>query len=133
MEKKVKSPIPFKMAKEMAQAFRKNQKLGTKAVWFPAQQIIDMAEALKREDADGLRIYFARYTKDIIENYNQNAGEDSRIDIKDADKNTIIFVSTRKENGKPRTDYFEDLYPFEPENRGELCPDNCPDSELLED
>lgn len=127
-------PLPF--AKEMAKTFRKNQvrtNNDTKSIWFPAEQIIAIANALEKEKADGIRIYFGQYTDDVIKKLNEIPGAE-KIPEDYAGKNTVIFVSTREEKGVKKTDYFSDMkHPMVPENRGELCPNDCPDSPMLTD
>ncbi len=130
--------VPLPIAKEMAKTFRKNHvrtNEDTKSVWFPKEQIVAIANALEKEEkADGIRVYFGQYTEDLIKKLNEIPGADE-IPKNYANRNTIIFVSTREENGIKKTDYFTDMkHPMIPENRGELCPNDCPkDSPMLID
>lgn len=128
--------IPLLIAKEMTKAFNDNQGNGkdyTKAVWFPIKQIGDMVDKLNGENADGLRIYFGRYTKDIIKKLNQGIDPEDQIPPTYENRNTVIFVSTKTENGVERIEYYEEYYSIIPENRGILCPPDTgcdPNSEL---
>ncbi|WP_162795907.1 hypothetical protein [Pedobacter nanyangensis] len=129
--------VPLPIAKEMAKTFRKNHvrtDKDTKSVWFPVEQITAIANALKEEKADGIRVYFGQYTEDLIKKLNQITSA-PEIPKDYANRNTVIFVSTREENGIKKTDYFTDMkHPMNPENRGELCPNDCPkDSPMLTD
>ena len=133
--------IPVSIAKQMTLAFRENQqKLGltdfTEAAWYPATQIQQLAKKLTSCKADGLRIYFARYTKEIINQINQLPYGDA-ISESYTDQDTLLLVITKVVNGVPRTDYFTDKQltrghgggvgadPYDPENRGDLCPNDC--------
>jgi len=132
--------IPVNIAQQMTQAYRDNQKkLGetdfTEAAWYPATQILQLAKKLTACKADGLRIYFARYTEEIINQINKLPyGDVVSENYKDMD--TLLLVITKIVNGVPRTDYFTDKQltkhyggvgadPYDPENRADLCPDQC--------
>ncbi len=106
-------PISKEIAKQMVKAYAveglKSPKSYTKAVWFSVDQILAMAEKLKESKADGLRIYFAKYTeaasKESTEDYNG--------------RNTVLLVPTNSVDG----DHEDDTDQIE--NRGRLCPDMC--------
>lgn len=128
-------------ARRMTQAFREsrgNDPKCTKSVWFPLKQIETMIAFLKQEKADGLRIYFGRYTQTAITNLNAEADK-KPVPTTYLDRDTVIFVSTEKNKDpkKPSVDYFhykgkqEEMKTakgivFDPENRGEICPLDCP-------
>ncbi|MFC4213219.1 hypothetical protein ACFOWA_18645 [Pedobacter lithocola] len=144
--------IPVDIAKKMTAAFRASEKTDnasyTKAAWFPASQITALAEKVAKFEGDGVRIYFGRYTADIIDCINK-LGYGDEIPSSYAEMNTLLFVVTKDIDGKPRTDYFVDKTshdshevsiknvgdapnPTDPDNRGKLCPDVCDDgSELM--
>ncbi len=86
-----------------------------KSVWFSIDQIAEMAQMLGDEGGDGVRVYFGRYPSDVS----------TFIDPKPTqDMNSVIFVSTYDNNGQ-HTDYFTEVHPFDPINRGEQCQPNC--------
>lgn len=133
-EKVTATSIPLDDARRMTQAFREsrgNDAKCTKSVWFPLKQIETMVDFLRQENADGLRIYFGRYTQKAITNLNAETGK-KPVPANYVDKDTVIFISTRA-----KEDYFhakgtqekmkiaKGIF-FDPENRGEICPDNCP-------
>ncbi|MDN3587475.1 hypothetical protein QWY86_12390 [Pedobacter aquatilis] len=140
--------IPVSIAKKMTAAFRESQKADegtfTEAAWLPAVQIKKLAEKVAEFEGDGARIYFARYTKEIIDSINKLQYGDKVPDTY-CDMNTILIVVTKVIDGKPRTDYFIDKSveqepicddggpnPTDPENRLDLCPSVCDDgSELM--
>lgn len=137
MKKTALKTVPLEIAKEMAKEFKSqlSSNEDTRSVWFSIEQITEMVENLKKESADGLRIYFGRYTKDSIRKLNEIPNADE-IPMEYSNRNTVIFVSTHKEGGKDRVDYFyeKDSHSMIPENRGILCPPHTgcdQDSEML--
>ncbi|SER12080.1 Rossmann-fold NAD(P)-binding domain-containing protein [Pedobacter rhizosphaerae] len=110
--------VPEDVAKKMVDAYAKETfqytpKSYSKAVWFPADQIIRMAEKLKEKGGDGLRIYFAQYVP----------GELEGVPTSYEGRNTVLLVPTYpKLEGTDggQEDDIDDI-----ENRGELCPENC--------
>ena len=145
--------IPVDIAKKMTAAFRESQKADkgtfTEAAWFPALQIKQLTEKLSKFEGDGVRVYFGRYTQDIIDSINKLEYGD-KVPDRYVDMNTLLFVVTKVIDGKPRTDYFTDKVSHghhykdgrknlgitpeatDPENRAELCPAMCDDdSELM--
>lgn len=92
-----------------------DEKKEVRCVWFPIEQVNNIAKRLKREGADGLRVYFGRYPTDVG-------------DFEDPkplpDTNTVIFISTKKNEKGEHEDYFTGE-PMIPENRGEQCQPNC--------
>ncbi|WP_231458927.1 MULTISPECIES: hypothetical protein [unclassified Pedobacter] len=139
--------VPVDIAKKMTAAFRESQKADkgtyTEAAWLPAEQIKKIAEKLAEFEGDGVRIYFARYTQDIIDSINKLSYGD-KIPDKYCNMNTILLVVTKVVDGKPKTDYFldktieqkpicdeADPNPTDPENRGVLCPTECDDDSAL--
>jgi hypothetical protein len=139
-----KNTIPVGIASQMTAAFRKSQNAEkgtfTKAAWFPAEQIISLTKKLTEFDGDGIRIYFGRYTDDIINQINELDYGD-KIPASYAEMDTLLLVITKIIEGKPRTDYFidnGDIYggpiplPTDPYNRSSLCPEVCDnDSQLM--
>jgi len=139
--------IPVSIAKKMTAAFRESQKADkgtfTEAAWFPAEQIKRIAEKVAKFEADGVRIYFARYTQEIIDSINK-LEYGNKIPDKYCDMDTVLLVVTKVIDGKPKTDYFIDKSveqepvcdgdpnPTDPENRADICPTVCDeDSELM--
>ncbi|KQR72262.1 hypothetical protein [Pedobacter sp. Leaf176] len=138
--------VPLDIAKKMTAAFRECQTTGkgtyTEAAWFPAGQIAQLAEKVKSFGGDGVRVYFARYTQEIIDAINKLDYGD-KIPDSYVDMNTVLFVVTKVINGVPKTDYFTDKLghghphkkgnhpicnpplPTDPDNRGGLCPNEC--------
>ncbi|RZL30834.1 MAG: hypothetical protein EOO96_17340 [Pedobacter sp.] len=149
----VDNTIPVDIAKKMTAAFRESQKAEkgtfTEAAWFPAKQIAQLAEKVAKFDGDGVRIYFGRYTREIIEAINKLEYGD-KIPDSYVEMNTLLLVVTKVIDGKPKTDYFVDKaghghhskllkhgygdppLPTDPDNRSDLCPVVCDDgSELM--
>jgi len=119
------SPIPFYEVKEMVATFHDYElkhpqyDAGThvKAVWFSIDDIQRMCQRLEKEGADGLRVYYGRYPNDVSNFVEPKPHPNT---------NSIIFVSTRKtEEGVEHSDYFVELHPITPENRGEQCQPHC--------
>ncbi|NTE04758.1 hypothetical protein G6M26_10670 [Agrobacterium tumefaciens] len=129
MEKVNKSqPIDKDIAQKMVNAYseeaaRLNSKSYTKAVWFPAEQILAMAKKISEGKHDGLRIYFAKYLSESLEGLSEDH----------LGRNTVLLVptyaagetNTRGEVTKAHEDDIDDI-----ENRGELCPTMCDGVEL---
>lgn len=121
-------PIDVNVARRMVEAFgidasNANAQSYTKAVWFPAAQILEMAEKINDGKHDGLRIYFAKYVADSLS------------DIPEAHKgrNTVLLVPTFSAGntnhlGATTADHEDDLSDIE--NRGTLCPSMCDGVEL---
>ncbi|KQM75012.1 hypothetical protein ASE74_03285 [Pedobacter sp. Leaf216] len=135
--------IPVNIAQQMTEAFRKSQNTEkgtyTKAAWFPAAQISSLTKKMIDFGGDGIRIYFGRYTSEIIDQINKLEYGD-QIPYTYADMNTVLLVVTKLIDGKPCTDYFidkdvacnvEDAQPTDPENRALLCPQQCDDTSKL--
>jgi len=133
--------IPVSIASQMTAAFRKSQNAEkgtfTEAAWFPAEQISTLAKKMTELGGDGIRIYFGRYTDDIIDQINKlDYGE--KIPSTYSEMNTLLLVVTKIIDGKPCTDYFIDKdycdpipQPTDPENRADLCPQLCDDNSKL--
>ena len=114
-------------AQQMVSAFKKAErgKPGyTRSVWFSIEQMHDLTTRIANEpDADGIRIYFGKYTKAVIDNVNANLPQgEAKIPSTYVNRNTVIFVSTKNTNGRPMQDYVENALLTEPKNRGALCP-----------
>ncbi|MGM9476911.1 hypothetical protein ACS5PU_10780 [Pedobacter sp. GSP4] len=114
-------PIDPKVAQAMVDAYaveaRKFPKSFTKCVWFPAEQILNIAKSMSEGKYDGLRIYFAQYTDALPEGV--NAGNEG--------KNTLLLVPTTLNvgNGEEHKDDLGDIG-----NRGQGCPDTCEGTDL---
>ena len=135
--------IPVNIAQQMTQAFRKSQNTDkgtyTEAAWFPAAQISSLTKKMIDLGGDGIRIYFGRYTSEIIDQINKLEYGD-KIPSTYAEMNTLLLVVTKLINGKPCTDYFIDKdvtcivgeeQPTDPENRASLCPQKCDEDSIL--
>lgn len=118
-------PIDPKVAKAMVVAYAKEgatyEKSYTKAVWFPAEQILEIAKSMSEGKYDGLRIYFAQYLNEGLEGVPESY----------AGRNTLLLVPTipglgNGSNGN--TDHQDD--PGNIENRGTACPDMCDGTSL---
>jgi hypothetical protein len=118
------SPIPYYEVKEMVatllayESKRNGHDAGTyvKSVWFDIKDIKKMCERLVEEGADGLRVYFGRYPADVSKFVEPKPKPNT---------NSLIFVSTGNIDGVKHSDYFVDLNPITPENRGEQCQPHC--------
>lgn len=121
-------PIDKDIAQKMVNAYgeesaSQNSRSYTKAVWFPADQILAMAKKISEGKHDGLRIYFAQYIEESLE----GLPEDHK------GRNTVLLVPTyaagqtnaRGEKTNAREDDTDDI-----ENRGDLCPTMCDGVEL---
>lgn len=114
-------PIDPKVAQAMVDAYaveaRKFPKSFTKAVWFPAEQILNIAKSMSEGKYDGLRVYFAQYTGNLPEGVlGGNEG-----------KNTLLLVPTTLNvgDGEEHKDDLGDIG-----NRGQGCPDMCGGTDL---
>jgi len=117
MSKKLNSePIDKKVAQAMVDAYaveaRKFPKSFTKAVWFPAEQILEIAKSMSEGKYDGLRLYFAQYTDVLPEGVKSGS----------TGRNTLLLVPTTpgESNDDAHEDDLEDIG-----NRGQGCPDMC--------
>jgi len=117
MSQKLNSePIDPKVAQAMVDAYaveaRKSPKSFTKAVWFPAEQILNIAKLMSEGKYDGLRLYFAQYTDTLPEGV--KAGYEG--------KNTLLLVPTTLcvGDGEEHEDDLDNIG-----NRGQGCPDLC--------
>ena len=86
-----------------------------KAVWFDVEKIHQMCEDLIKEGADGVRIYFGRYPENVSQ---------FEKPLPKPGYNSVVFVSTMKINGVPKTDYYTHKL-IDPLNRGEHCQPEC--------
>lgn len=84
-----------------------------KSVWFSIDQITSMYEQLKKEGANGVKVYFGRYPSDV------SIFDDPK---PIPNSNTVVFVSTKADptNPQARTDSYEVI-----ENRGMQCEPDC--------
>jgi hypothetical protein len=122
MSKKFNSePIDKKVAQAMVNAYtdeaREFPKSYTKAVWFPAEQILEMAKSMIEGKYDGLRLYFAQYTDVLPEGV--KSGYEG--------KNTVLLVPTLPctSNDDEHEDDLDNI-----ENRGQGCPESCEGTQL---
>ncbi|MGY3052915.1 hypothetical protein ACVWYG_001111 [Pedobacter sp. UYEF25] len=121
--------VPVTLATAMVAVFdespeQRESKSFTKAIWFPAEQILEIAKLLEDGKHDGLRIYFARYLSD--QKTHCLAGNEG--------KNTVLLVPTmpseptsltvRKMATMQTTGTHVDD-PNEISNGGHRCPDMC--------
>ncbi|RDC57183.1 hypothetical protein DU508_08320 [Pedobacter chinensis] len=120
-------PIDKEVAQEMVNAYAKeaskDPKSYTKAVWFPAEQILEIAKKLSDGKHDGLRIYFAQYTKDSLDGLPQEH----------EGRNTVLLVPTfaagqTNKLGDLTEEHKDDTDDIE--NRGNVCPHRCEGVEL---
>lgn len=121
-------PINKEIALKMVNAYgeeatRLNSGSYTKAVWFPAEQILEMAKRINDGKHDGLRIYFAKY---ISESYDDLPAEH-------LGRNTVLLVPTfaaghTTKLGATTEEHQDDTDDIE--NRGSLCPSMCDGVEL---
>lgn len=114
-------PIDPKIAQAMVDAYavqaRKFPESFTKAVWFPADQILEIAKSMSEGKYDGLRVYFAQYTDALPDGVKSgNVG-----------KNTLLLVPTILNVGNGE-DHKDD--PGNIGNRGQGCPDMCEGTSL---
>lgn len=121
-------PIDKNTAIKMVNAYseeatRLNSGSYTKAVWFPAEQILAMAKKISEGKHDGLRIYFAQYIEESL----KDLPEDHR------GRNTVLLVPTyaagqTNARGEKTNAHEDDTTNIE--NRGDLCPTMCDGTEL---
>jgi hypothetical protein len=119
-------PIDPKVAKAMVDAYAKDGMTSTesytKAVWFPAEQILGIAKSMSEGKYDGLRIYFAQYLEGATEGVPQSY----------EGRNTLLLVPTTagvgNGYGNGEEDHKDDLKNIE--NRGTACPDMCEGASL---
>ncbi|WP_162799912.1 hypothetical protein [Pedobacter jeongneungensis] len=120
-------PIDPKVAKAMVAAYAKDgmtsEESYTKAVWFPADQILEIAKSMSEGKYDGLRIYFAQYLEGAIEGVPKSY----------EGRNTLLLVPTTPSVGygggsNGNEDHKDDLGNIE--NRGTACPDMCEGTSL---
>lgn len=130
-----KDKISLGVVKMMVARYKKTYESDpsyTNSVWFPIDQMHDMTKLFKSEGADGIRIYLGQYSSEAIQIANRNMGpSEHAIPEKYKNRNSIVFVSTRNQNGAPRSDYFSSKFLGEPQNRGLLCPPDVCDSASL--
>ncbi|QNN42141.1 hypothetical protein [Pedobacter roseus] len=125
MSKKLNmEPIDPKVAKAMVVAYAKDGMTSTesytKAVWFPAEQILAIAKSMSEGKYDGLRIYFAQYLEGAIEGVPKSY----------EGRNTLLLVPTTPcvGSGNDEEEHKDDLDNIE--NRGTACPDMCEGTSL---
>ena len=125
MNKKLNmEPIDPKVAKAMVVAYAKDGMTSTesytKAVWFPAEQILEIAKSMSEGKYDGLRIYFAQYLEGAIEGVPKSY----------EGRNTLLLVPTTAGvgNGNGQENHKDDLGKIG--NRGAACPDMCDGTSL---
>jgi len=125
MNKKLNmEPIDPKVAKAMVVAYAKDGMTSTesytKAVWFPAEQILEIAKSMSEGKYDGLRIYFAQYLEGAIEGVPKSY----------EGRNTLLLVPTTPDMGNVngQENHKDDLGNIE--NRGAACPDMCEGTSL---
>ena len=125
MNKKLNmEPIDPKVAKAMVVAYAKDGMTSTesytKAVWFPAEQILEIAKSMSEGKYDGLRIYFAQYLEGAIEGVPKSY----------EGRNTLLLVPTTPDMGNVNGQEYhkDDLSNIE--NRGAACPDMCEGTSL---
>jgi hypothetical protein len=115
-------PIDKKVAQAMVDAYAVEAKTFpksfTKAVWFPAEQILEIAKLMSEGKYDGLRLYFAQYTNDLPEGVKSSY----------EGKNTLLLVPTtaglsKGNKGSNAEEHEDDLDNIG--NRGQGCPDMC--------
>lgn len=125
MSKKLNmEPIDPKVAKAMVVAYAKDGMTSTesytKAVWFPAEQILDIAKSMSEGKYDGLRIYFAQYLEGAIDGVPESY----------EGKNTLLLVPTIPGMGNSNGEHDHDDDLGNIGNRGQGCPDQCNGADL---
>jgi len=118
-EEKTHNNVPADIAKQMVDAYAKeagDKPSYTKAVWFPADQILNIAKTLQDGKHDGLRIYIGQYTADSLDGVPENY----------LGRNTLLLVPTLSTyaKGETNTDEHEDDL-TDIENKGTTCPTAC--------
>ncbi len=121
--------VPVALATAMVAVFdesteQRESKAFTKAVWFPAEQILEIAKLLEDGKHDGLRIYFARYLSD--QKTHCRAGYQGRNTVllvptmpSEPHTLTVLKMATRQTSGSHEDDIHEIT------NGGNSCPDMC--------
>lgn len=104
------NPVTLEIAEQMKAAYKSNQ-IGPKGsytehVWFPANQILKMAQNIIEHGGDGLRIHFGRYNEEIIDQINA-LPYGKKIPENYKDMNTLILAVTKNIDGIAKSDYFE--------------------------
>ena len=125
-QEKSRTNIPADIAKEMVAAYAKESSKNpsyTKAVWFAAEQIIEIAKTLQDGKHDGLRIYFGQYTADALDGLPKDY----------LGRNTVLLTPTftagqTNKLGGTTEDHEDDTGDIG--NKGNLCPTTC-DGTLL--
>lgn len=111
--------VEKEIAQQMVDAYAKEASESasySKAVWFPSEQIINLAKTLTDGKHDGLRIYFGQYTPDSLDGLPKDY----------LGRNTVLLVPTLSAdatgygNAEAHEDDLTDI-----ENKGTLCPDSC--------
>lgn len=121
--------VPATLATAMVAVFdespeQRESKSFTKAVWFPAEQILEIAKLLEDGKHDGLRIYFARYLSD----------QETHCVTGNQGKNTVLLVPTKPSEPtkltvkkmatmQRRGGHVDDT--DEITNGGQMCPTMC--------
>lgn len=118
--------IPKALAKDLIAYHRKNHENlpdYTRSVWFPIKQIRNMLSRLDLADANGIRVYFGQYSKEIFDRYPVELGS---LPTSYQGKCNVIFVATKGKVDVPGEDNLDKgLIPImDPEDRGMLCPPN---------
>lgn len=116
LQEKLLGNIPADIAKKMVDAYARESNKNpsyTKAVWFPAEQIIELAKTLEDGKHDGLRIYFGQYASDSITDVPESY----------EGRNTVLLVPTLSPKGFAGTEHEDDLGDIG--NKGVLCPSQC--------
>ena len=120
-------PVNKEIAQEMVKAYgneaSKDPKSYTKAIWFPAEQILEMAKTIADGKHDGLRIYFAQYTENSLDDLPKDH----------LGRNTVLLVPTFaagqiNQQGNKTVNHEDDTESIE--NRGDLCPSVCDGTEF---
>ncbi|MBB5397384.1 hypothetical protein [Mucilaginibacter sp. AK015] len=136
-------PIPVNLAEKLVKNYEANEQRmtnipNTGAIWLDINKLDLLINKLKRESADGVSIYFAKYGDNVADEKTFKAGLEDDYSY----HNTIILVgskesvvtnstgvktsnhldsfSTNESNGSAYT-FFTD-----PVNKGELCPPPSP-------
>lgn len=123
-EEKSLTNVPADIAREMVAAYTKEASglaSYTKAVWFPADQILNIAKTLQDGKHDGLRIYFGQYTADSLDGVPKEY----------LGRNTVLLVPTLSpvSGGLGGDDeHKDDLGGIE--NKGDTCPPYCDGTNL---
>lgn len=123
-EEKSLTNVPVDIAKDMVGAYtREASGLAsyTKAVWFPAEQILRIAKSIEDGKHDGLRIYFGQYTANALDGVPKDY----------LGRNTVLLVPTLSGvtgGSGDEEEHQDDLGDIE--NKGESCPPVCQGTNL---